>query len=790
MISLEWVKDYIDISDEDLEELAVKITKAGINIEKVITNKIDKLVVGEVIECEMHPDSDHLHICKVNIGNEITQIVCGADNVRKGIKVIVALVGAILPGDFEIKKSKIRGVESNGMICALYELGLEEKTQEAYDRGIEELSLDAPVGMDALKYLKLDDTLYELDIHKHRNNDCYYHIGFAYEIACILNKKVNLPDAPFNEIDDDINSHFELMVDTDRCPYYLAKMVTDVKVGESPDFIKRRLNAYGMRSINNVVDISNYVMLEYGQPLHFFDKDTLGDKILVRDAKDGEEVTTLDGKLRVLSNSDIVITDGDKPVCVAGVMGGENTEVTDDTKTILIESAIFDSVSIRNTAARLDLRSEASIRYGKGLSYEYTLKAIERACYLLEKYAGAKVLKGIVKHDTLDKSLKVTTFRASEINSLLGITISEDDVKTELNRLDFPFEFEDGLFTVTIPARRLDIEGNVNDIAEEVGRLYGYHNLVSTLPVAPLRKGEYKGDVKYRKVISKRLRSLGLNETKTYTLTSPEMAKLFKYEDKENAILPNPMSTEKSVLRTSLIPSLLNVYDYNKARKVKDIMLYEISKTYDKDYNEESKISILMKGNYILNEWNGTKVPVDFYLIKGIVEDILDYMGFRNRYSFDKNVLPQLHPGISASIMLDRKQIGVIGKVHPSLKKDDIYVAEFSLNALMAKVKPIKFKEASKYPEIIKDMAFIVKKETMSEEIENVIKRAGGRLLTDIHVFDVYTGENVGDGEKSIAYSLTFSDPNRTLTEDEVTEVFNNIIKNVTEKMNAKLRDK
>ncbi|MCI9110491.1 MAG: phenylalanine--tRNA ligase subunit beta [Bacilli bacterium] len=790
MISLEWVKDYIDISDEDLEELAIKITKAGINIEKVITNKINNLVVGEVVECEMHPDSDHLHVCKVNIGTEITQIVCGADNVRKGLKVIVALPGAILPGDFEIKKSKIRGEESNGMICALYELGLEEKTQEAYDRGIEELPEDAPVGMDALKYLKLDDTLYELDIHKHRNNDCYYHIGFAYEIACILNKKVTLPQSPINEIEDNINNHFKLEVKTEKCPYYLAKMVTNVKVGPSPEFIKRRLNAYGMRSINNVVDISNYVMLEYGQPLHFFDKDTLGDKILVRDAKEGEEVTTLDGNLRTLKETDIVITDGTKPVCVAGVMGGENTEVTENTKTILIESAIFDSVSIRNTAAHLDLRSEASIRYGKGLNYEYTEKALERACHLLEKYAGAKVLTGIVKYDKIDKTPKITTFKAEEINSLLGITISEEDVKTELNRLDFPFEYQDGLFTVTIPNRRLDIDENVNDIAEEVGRLYGYHNLVSTLPICSVKKGEYKGDVKYRKILSKRLRSLGLNETKTYTLTSPEMAKLFKYEEKENAILPNPMSIDKSVLRTTLIPSLLNVYDYNKKRKVKDIMLYEISKTYDKEYNEESKIAILMKGNYIINEWNNTKIPVDFYLIKGIIENILDYMGFKNRYTFVKNNLPNLHPGISASIMLDRKQIGVIGKVHPSLKKDDIYVAELSLNALMTKIKPIKFKEASKYPEIIKDMAFIVKKETTSEDIENIIKRAGGRLLTNIHVFDVYTGENVNDDEKSIAYSLTFQDPNRTLTEEEVTEVFNNIIKNVEEKIDAKLRDK
>ena len=788
MISLEWVKDYIDISDEDLNALAVKITKAGINIEKVITNHIDNLVVGQVVECTMHPDSDHLHVCKVDTG-EIHQIVCGASNVRKGLKVITALPGAILPGNFEIKKSKIRGVESNGMLCALYELGLEEKTKENYSKGIAELDENAKIGVDALKYLGLEDTLYELDVHKHRNNDCYYHIGFAYEIASILNKKVTLPSLEIHEIKDNIKNHFNLKVETKKCPYYLAKMVTDVKIKESPDFIKRRLKAYGMRSINNVVDISNYVMLEFGQPLHFFDKDSLGDNILVRDAKKGETVKTLDGIDRVLTNDDIVITNGNKPVCIAGVMGGENTEVENTTKTILIESAIFDSVSIRNTASRLNLRSEASIRYGKGLSYEYTNMAILRACHLLEKYADAKTLSGIITYDNIDKTPKMVSFKKEEVNSLLGITISEEDMKKELNRLDFPFEYNNGVFTVTIPNRRLDIENNVNDIAEEIGRLYGYHNLVSTLPITSIKQGEYKGDVKYRKIISKRLRCLGLNECKTYTLVSKEMANMFKYEDKENLYLPNPMSTDKSVLRTTLIPSLINVYEYNKKRKVNDIMLYEISKTYDKYYNEESKIAILMKGDYIKNNWNNQGIKVDFYIIKGILENILNYLGFKNRYVLEKDAIKDMHPGVCASILLDRKKIGVIGKVHPSICTDDVYVCEISLNALMGKVKPIKYKPALRYPKIVKDLAFIMKKEVPSIEIENIIKKAGGRLLASVDVFDVYTGENVSSDEKSIAYSLTFQDENRTLTEEEVTKVFENIIEKVTSK-GFNLRDK
>lgn len=788
MISLEWVKDYIDISDQDLEELAVKITKAGINVEKVITNQIKNLVIGEIVECIPHPDSDHMHICQVNIGkSELQQIVCGAPNVRVGLKVITALPGAILPGDFEIKKSKLRGIESNGMICALYEIGLEEKTEETYAKGIEELPSTAEVGMDVISYLNCLDTLYELDIHKHRNNDCYYHIGFAYEIGAILNRRVKLPDLSFKEVDDSIENHFKLTVATEKCPFYLAKMATDIEIKESPDFIKKRLLAAGMRPINNVVDISNYVMLEFGQPLHFFDKDCLGNEILVRDAKENEEVKTLDGKNRILTSSDIVITDGTNPVCIAGVMGGEFTEVTENTKNILIEAAIFDPVSIRYTASNLDLRSEASIRYGKGLSYEYTEKALQRACHLLEKYANAKILSKVVRHDIIDKTPKIVKFTPNDVNKMLGITISEDDMKIELERLEFPYEIKDQEFIVTIPSRRLDIDPNVNDIAEEIGRLYGYHNLISTIPKVSIRRGEYVGDVKYRKMLSKRLRSLGLNEVKTYTLVSKEMASIFK--NKENASLPNPMSSDKSIVRTSLIPSLLNVYNYNKKRKITDIAIYEIAKTYDKNYNETSLVSGLISGNYRSNGWKDP-LKYDFYLVKGIIENILDFMGLKNRYSFEISDEVDLHPGVSANILLDRKKIGFIGRVHPNINKDEIYVFELSLNALILKIKPLKYKEAPKYPSITKDMAFIIDKNITAGEIINTIKKAGGRLLDSVTVFDVYTGENVAVDKKSLAFSLNFMDLNRTLTEEEVMVIFNNIIEKVLLNHNAELRDK
>lgn len=788
MISMNWVKDYVDLDGIDLKDLAVQVTKGGLNVEGVIDHHIDNLVVGEVLECVDHPDSDHLHVCKVNDGKTVRQIVCGASNVREGIKVIVALPGCILPGDFQIKEGKIRGVESNGMICALFELGLEEKNDETYAAGITELPDTSKVGEDPLKVLGLDDTIYDLDNHKRRNNDCYYHIGFAYEVATVLNKRVHLPESDYHEIDESIKDKFSLDVETKKCPYYIAKMVKNVKIGESPEFIKNRLKSAGMRSINNIVDISNYVMLEYGQPLHFFDYDKLGQHVLVRDAVAGEEIITLDGKNRKLTEDDIVITDGEKPVCIAGVMGGENTEVDESTTTVLIESAIFDAVSIRLTAQRLDLKSEASIRYGKGLNFEYTDEAIKRACFLLEKYASGEVLKDEIKHDVIDKSEKRVDFTKNDINKMLGIELTDEDVKTELTRLDFGYTYENGIFHVVIPRRRLDVEANINDIAEEIGRFYGYENLVSKVPRVPIRLGRYADDVRLRKMVSTRLRASGLNEAKTYTLTSPEMAKMFKYDNLENVILPNPMSVDKSVVRTSILPSLINVFDYNKARKVSDILIYEIAKTYDINYNETTKAAILMSGNYLTNGVLGINVKVDFFVLKGIVENLLDYLGFKNRYSFvQANDLPEMHPNMSARIMLDRNEIGIIGRVHPSIKKDEIYVCELNLNSLLSRVKPIKYKTASKYPSIEKDFAFIVNNDVTNAEMKEAIKKSAGRILDSVNIFDIY--ENIEEGKKSMAYKLVFKDETRTLSDEEVMVVFNKVIKDIETKFDAKLRN-
>jgi len=793
-ISLNWVNDYVDVKNEDKIELANKITKAGINVEKVEVFNIKNLVIGEVLECEMHPDSDHLHVCKVNIGKEIAQIVCGAHNVRAGIKVIVALPGAILPGDFEIKQSKIRGVESNGMICALFELGLEEKTEETYNKGITELDNDAPVGVDAFEYLGLNDTSYELDLNPNRT-DCNNHISFAYEVAAVLKKEVTMPDVSYVETNEKVEDLVSLNVDTENAPLYNLMIAKDVVIKESPDFIKKRLEIAGIRSINNVVDISNYVMLEYGQPLHFFDKDIVGDKIVVRMAHDDEKVITLDKQERLLNNTDIVITDGDNVLCVAGVMGGLNSGINENTKNILIESAIFNPYNIRYTSIRLGLRSEASLRLEKPLSYEYCELAIKRACHLLEKYADAKIVSGCVKHDKIDRTIKKINVSLEEINRILGMTLTNEDVESTLSSLGFGYTLENDIYEVTVPNRRQDIYLQKEDIIEEVGRLYGYDNIIPTLPVVNIRKGEYSESAKFRKIISKRMRSLGFNELRTYTLVGEEDSTKYNYNFGKLIKLNRPMLKERTYIRQSLLTALVDVAKFNISKKNKDLMLYEIANTYseNEEYIEDTKLAFVISGKYLSNTWNSNKYEMDFYFAKGVIENLLKYLGLEGRYTLNlsDNLPNEIHPKINSEIIVGGKNIGYFGKLHPSISKEDIYVCEISLTKLNEnKTGDIKYKELNKYPIIEKDLAFIVDNNVESFEILKEIKKVGGKLLTNVVVFDVYKGDNIGSDKKSIAYKLTFEDYTRTLTEEEVMEVFNKIIKNIETKFNAVLRDK
>ena len=784
-LSRKFVSDYVEI-DKDINTLAEGMTSIGNEYDSCeALIPASKLVIGEVLECVDHPDSDHLHLCKVNVGEETLQIVCGAPNVRVGLKVIVALDGAVLPGGV-IKKGKIRGEESNGMLCSIAELGLENKYLTEKDvAGIHELPSHAKVGEDPIKYMELDDEVIDFELTSNRG-DLLSILGMAYEIGALYDKKVNEIKLDFTENNDDINNSFKLDIQTDNCPLFLVKQVKNVVIKESPLFIKNRLIASGIRPINNVVDISNYVMLETGQPLHYYDSNRLGDTLVVRMANNDEKLVTLDNQERILSDSDIVIATNKEAVGLAGVMGGLTTEIEEDTKDIIIEAAIFNATCIRKTSKKV-LRSEASNRFEKGLDPKRTYMAIMRSCHLLEKYADATIVGGMVEYNKLDMSDKEIKVSIDKINNVLGITISKEEILDIFRRLAFESNEDNGIITVKVPSRRIDISIE-EDLIEEVGRVYGIDRIIGktmTLPVVPGKVN------KNLRIVRNKMANLGLNETLSYALI-PE-SEVYKYTNDEYEAIKvlDPMSEDRNTLRYSLIPSLMNIYNYNKARGNKDICLYEVGKGFykkDGEYHEENKLACLMTGNY---SEGLEKTVVDFYLIKGVVEELLEYLGYSNRYSLRVEDIPnELHPGQSASIILNNIKIGIIGKVHPSIVKEAIYVMEINLDLLFSfRVKAMNYKEISKYPSISKDMAFIVKKNRKAEEIISTIKKSAGKLLTDISIFDVYEGENVGSDERSIAFNLMFSDPTRTLNDEEVMTIFNKIISDVESKLDAKVRD-
>lgn len=782
-LSLNFVKDYIDLDNElTVKDIAEAMTKAGNeydSAEKLIN--ATKLVIGEIKECEMHPDSDHLHLCKVDIGSEILNIVCGAPNARKGIKIIVAQVGAELPGDFKIKKGMIRGQESNGMLCALYEIGIDKKFLSEEDKnGIHELPADAPVGGDPIQYMGLDDGVIDFELTANRG-DLLSILGMAYELGAIYDKKVKPVEYSYKENGEDVNKEFSVEVNTENCKLFLAKKAKNVTIKESPEFIKNRLIACGIRPINNVVDISNYVMLELGQPLHFYDADNLGNKIVVRMAENGEKLTTLDNTERTLSNEDIVITDGTKAIGLAGVMGGLDTEVEETTKNVIIESAIFDSVKVRKTSNKI-LRSEASNRFEKGLDPARTYMAMERACTLLEKYADAEIETGIVKYDVTKNDEKVIEISYKEINDVLGTNISKEDIIDVFRKLDFKTEPKENTVIVTVPTRRIDISIRA-DLIEEVGRIYGVDNIQGKLPVVPMKMGHL--DKTTRKIRAK-MSNMGLNETLSYILINDKDVHKFTTDEFEEVRLLDPITEERNTLRYSMIPSLYKIYEYNKARENKDVCLFEIGKGFWKkgeEYGENQKICVLMTGKYY--EGIGHNKNVDFYDIKGVTEELLDYLGYAGRYSFvvPKQMPAEFHPGQTAEISVNNDIVGIVGRIHPSVEKEAVYVMEINLDKLLAKrVGKMKFKEISKFPVIKKDLALLVDKNITSKEVEMLIKKKAGKLLLDINVFDVYEGKNIDSNKRSIAYSLTFGATDRTLNDDEINSILEGIITDLENK--------
>ena len=784
-LSTNFLKDYIDI-DVDVKQLAEDMTRVGNEYDSA-SNLINatKLVIGQITECEPHPDSDHLHLCKVNIGTEVLDIVCGAPNARRGLKVIVALDGAVLP-EKTIKKGMIRGQESNGMLCSIAELGLEHKFLKPEDsEGIAELGEDAEIGGEPIKYLQMDDGVIDFELTANRG-DLLSILGMAYEAGAIYDKKVKDVDLKHKESGEDINKTFKTEVKTENCSKLLVKKVENVKIEESPIFIKNRLIASGIRPINNVVDISNYVMLELGQPLHFYDADKLGNKLVVRMAEDGEKLTTLDNVERTLTSEDIVIADATHGVGLAGVMGGLETEVETDTKNIIIESAIFDSVKVRKTSKKI-VRSEASNRFEKGLDPERTTMAIERACKLLEEYAGGTVVTGTIEYDKTNNKEKEIEITFQNINDVLGTVIPNEEILNVFRKLGFTYKVNGETIKVTVPTRRLDISIK-EDLIEEVSRIYGVDNIEGKLPIVPMRKGSYD---KTQREIRNKMIALGLKETLTYVLINDKEVNGYTLDKFEPLKLLDPITEDRNTLRYSMIPSLYKVYEYNKAREQKDISIFEIGKGFykkDEVYGEDTKLCVLMSGKYSTGLNNNKNV--DFYVIKGIAEEILDYLGYAGRYSFMKQEMPkEIHPGQSAMINVNGSNIGMIGKIHPSVTKDDVYVLEINLDELFTKkVGKMKYKEFSKFPSINKDIALVVDKKSVSKDIEKVIKSAGGSLLTNIEVFDVYTGVGVGIDKKSIAYSLTFSNMKKTLTDEEINGLMDKIIDAVSKKCSAELR--
>ena len=784
ILSRNFVKDYIDLDDNlSIEKIAQDMTRVGNeydSAEKFIN--ATNLVIGQIKTCEEHPDSDHLHVCMVDVGDKTLQIVCGAPNARAGIKVIVALVGANLPNDVTIKKGTIRGVESNGMMCSIAELGLDNKFLKEEDKkGICELGQDAIVGEDPIKYLGFDDEVIDFELTANRG-DLLSMLGMAYELGAIYNKKVKDVDINYKETGKDINQTFNIDIQTNNCSVFLAKKVENVEIKESPAFIKNRLMACGIRPINNVVDISNYVMLELGQPLHFYDADKLNNEIIVRMAKNGEKLTTLDNIERTLDENDIVISTKEKSIGLAGVMGGLETEVVPQTKNIIIESAIFDGVRVRKTAKKI-LRSEASNRFEKGLDSNRTYMAINRACHLLEKYANGTVIEGMCTYDQSQKEDKKIEITFKNITDVLGTNISNNDILDVFTKLGFSYEADDKKAIVSVPRRRLDISIK-EDLIEEVGRIYGVDNIEGKLPVLPVKQGSYD---KQTREIRNKMVSLGLNETLSMIFTSDKEAKKYTTDDFEVVKLLDPLAEERNALRYSLIPSMVKIYEYNKARENKDVCIFEIGKGFYKkqeEYGENQKIVALMTGKYYLGV--GNSANVDFYVIKGVVEELLNFLGYENRYTIEMpdQIPNEFHKGQTANINVNGQIVGIVGKLHPEVTKDDVYVMEINLDELLSKrVGKMKYKEISKFPNVKKDVAFVMKKDIPSVEVEKVIKKAGGKLLTNIEVFDVYTGENIGKDEKSVAYSLTFNDSKKTLTEEEITKIFENIIANV-EKLN------
>ncbi len=805
-VSLNWLKNYVDIDQLSPEDLAERITKSGIEVEGLehFASPANNVVVGYVESCEKHPNADKLNLCQVNIGDETLQIICGAPNVATGQKVAVAKPGAVLPGNFKIKKAKLRGVESNGMICSLQELGVEEKfVPKEFTSGIFVFPEDAEIGADVNELLNLDDIIMELGLTPNRS-DALSMLGVAYEVAAILDVPIRLPHTNYHTDEEKAANHVSVKVEaTEQNPYYGAFLIKDVKLGPSPLWMRNYLMAAGIRPINNVVDITNYVLIEYGQPLHAFDFDKFGsDEVVVRMANEGEKIVTLDDQERTLSKEHLVITNGNEAVALAGVMGGADSEVSEQTTTVLLEAAYFDGQTIRKASKDFDLRSEASNRFEKGVDPNRVRKAGERACQLLQEYAGATVLDGIVEFDQLDYSEKTVTIWTSIINDRLGTNISSDEIADILRKLNFNFDQDGETFTVYAPTRRQDIV-IFEDMLEEVARIYGYDNLPFTLPSGGAQAGGLSKQQELKRHVKRFLEGTGLSETVTYSLTSKERATEFvspevAEEMVASIALAMPMSEEHSTLRLSILPEMLSSVAYNLARKQANVAYYELGSIFiskeekvTEQPRENLRLAGVLTGEWLTHPWQQEKKAVDFFVVKGILEALFTSLNLE--VTFTQAKVDGMHPGRTAQLFINDRAIGFAGQVHPRFQKDydlkETFVFDIDFDYILeVHENEPSFAKIPRYPSVTRDIALVVDEAVQAGAVQATIAQAGGELIKDIQVFDVYQGEHLAEGRKSIAFSLFYQDPERTLTDDEVEASYQAILEAVANEHQAELR--
>ncbi len=791
--ALSWIKAYVPDLDVTPQEYTDAMTLSGTKVEgyECLDKNLEKIVTGQIKKIERHPDADKLIICQVDIGTETIQIVTGAPNVKEGDKVPVVLDGGKVAGGHDggplpedgirIKKGRLRGIESNGMMCSIEELGSSRDMYPlAPESGIYILPEDTPVGADAIEVLGLHDTVFEYEITSNRV-DCYSVIGIAREAAATFRKPFIPPTVTPSGNDEDIRDYLKVSVeDPYLCPRYCARMVKNIKLAPSPEWMQRRLAASGIRPINNLVDITNYVMEEYGQPMHAFDYDQLaGHEIIVRCAKDGDTFQTLDGQERKLDHNVLMINDGEKEVGIAGIMGGENSKITDSVKTMVFEAACFDGVNIRLSAKKLGLRTDASGKFEKGLDPNNAQAAIDRACQLVEELGAGEVVGGIIDIYPARRTEKRIPFDPDKINSLLGTDISREDMTEYFGRLELTVD--ETTQEIIAPTFRQDLERPA-DIAEEVARFFGYDNIPTTLPSGEATTGGLPYKLRVEETAREIAEFCGFSQSMTYSFESPKVFdRLMIPEDsglRQAIEISNPLGEDFSIMRTTPLHGMLNSLSTNYNRRNKDVRLYELANIYLPGALPLTELPD-ERQQFVLGAYG----EVDFFDMKGVIEEFFDKTGMKKKPHYDpRSGKTWLHPGRQANVVYDNVVIGYLGEVHPDVADnykigEKTYIAVLDMPALLPYTTyDRKYEGLAKYPAVTRDISMVVPKTVMVGEIEDMIVQRGGRILESCKLFDIYEGAQILAGYKSVAYSITFRAKDRTLEDKEVNSVMEKIL--------------